>query len=135
MRHFVPFVLLLLVVAVVLRVELLFTVVYFLVAASILSRIWIRRTRQGLTLRREYIDRAFLGDEVEVQVQVRNGSRLPIPWLKLTESVPSDLRSSTVPAQVLSLRSHGAVGFSYRVHCRKRGYHPLGPMLLEMGDV
>src|SRR5438067_2546221 len=112
MRHFVPFVLLLLLVAVVLRVELLFTVVYFLVAASILARIWIQRTRAGLTLRRDFIDRAFLGDEVEVRVQVRNGSRLPIPWLKLTESVPSDLRSSPVPAQVLTVRPHGSAGFS-----------------------
>jgi uncharacterized protein (DUF58 family) len=135
MRHFVPFLLALLVIAFLLRIDLFFTIVYFLAGVYILSRLWVHHCLQRVTLSRRFVERAFPGDVVGITVHVRNAGRLPVPWLQVGESVPVQLMARPVPSRVLTLGSHEEQTFSYQLACRKRGYFTLGPFFLTIGDL
>lgn len=135
MRDFVPFLLLLLLIAVVLRIDFYFTVLYFLAAIWFLSRLWARRARQQVRAGRRFTDRAFVGDEVEVELTVRNDGWLPVPWLEASESLPVQLLAAPFERQAISLGPHESRRFSYRLACRRRGYYPLGPLSVQTGDL
>jgi uncharacterized protein (DUF58 family) len=134
-RPFVPFVLGLLVMAVVLRMQLLFSVVYFLAGLYVLSRLWVRHVSDRVLLDRRHADRAFTGDQIDVVVGARNSSRLPVPWLQIRESVPLDLETTPVAQRVYALGSRERFSFTYRLTCRRRGHYLLGPMYLMIGDL
>lgn len=135
MGSFVPFLILLFVIALVLRIDLYFTVVWFLLGLYGLSRLWTQRAVRHLQAERQFVDHAFTGDEVRVGLTLRNTGRLPIPWIEVSESVPVDLRGTASPSQVLGLRGREKRRFQYTLNCRRRGFYALGPLRLETGDV
>lgn len=135
MRRFADFLLILLLIAVVLRVEFFFTVVYFLAAVWILSRLWARRAPQQLRGRRRFAKRAFTGDEVEVALTVRNEGWLPVPWLELNETAPVHLLAAPLGRQVIGLGPREEWRFAYTLVCRQRGYYTIGPLTLQTGDL
>ncbi|HLJ68741.1 MAG TPA: DUF58 domain-containing protein [Chloroflexota bacterium] len=135
MGALVPFILLLLALALALRVELFFVIVWFLAGIYVLSRLWTRRAAEGLRVQRAFLDRAFTGDHVTVDLALHNSGRLPVPWIEIEESIPIELRSELFPAQAFSLRGGETRRFSYALHCRRRGVYQLGPLRAESGDV
>lgn len=135
MRDFAPFLLLVFGVAVLLRVDFFFTVVYFLVGIYFLVRLWTRRASEHLRVRREFLNRAFTGDRVQMNYAIQNDGWLPIPWLEVTESVPLPLQSDPVQSFALSLRAQETWHNSYTLHCRRRGYYLIGPLLMQTGDL
>jgi uncharacterized protein (DUF58 family) len=135
MRLFLPFILALLVIAVILSVPIFVTVVYFLIAVYLVSRLWVRHSVEHVRLRRSFLDHAFLGDHVEVTIQVENASRVPVPWIEVTDSVPTELRAAAPATHVLSLGMRQRQRFSYRLDCGKRGYYVLGPFYFNTGDL
>jgi len=135
MRQFLPGLLLLFVIAIMFRVDFFFTVVYFLTALAVLSRLWLDRSMTHVDVRRAYDARAFAGDSVPVRLTVRNRSLLPVPWLQVTESPPLDLRGAQLAPQVVNLGPHECRHFDYVLRCRKRGYYRLGSPKGEMGDL
>jgi uncharacterized protein (DUF58 family) len=132
---FLPFLLLLLAIALVLRIDLYFTIVWFLLGLYALARLWTQRAAQYLQITRAFVDHAFTGDRVTVTLTVRNAGRLPMPWLQISESVPIELRGAPIPTQVVSLAGRSEREFRYTLVCRQRGYHQLGPWRAETGDV
>ncbi|MDP9382929.1 MAG: DUF58 domain-containing protein [Chloroflexota bacterium] len=135
MRNFAPFLLVVIGAAVLLRVDFFFTVVYFLVGIYILVRVWTRRTAERLRIRREFVDRAFTGDQVEVRYSVRNLGWLPVPWLEVHESVPLPLQSAPFGTYAVSLGPRETWRASYTLSCRRRGYYSLGPLSITTGDL
>lgn len=135
MRNLSTFVVLLLVIAVALRVDFVFTILYLVVAVYALSHVWVQRSRKGLSIERRFVDRAFYGDQVTVTLQVRNKGVLPVPWLQLHESLPVRLTALAHYRQVLSLRPHEQRRLLYTFRCGQRGYYPLGPLALQTGDL
>lgn len=135
MRRFVDFLLVLLLIAIVLRVEFFFTVVYFLAAVWILSRLWTRRAPRQLRGGRRFDGRAFTGDEVAVALRVRNEGWLPIPWLELQEAIPVHLLAAPFERQVISLGPREEWRHDYRLACRRRGLYTLGPLTAQTGDL
>ncbi|HEX6508662.1 MAG TPA: hypothetical protein VF221_13620, partial [Chloroflexota bacterium] len=135
MALFVPALLILFVISLILRVDPFFTVVWFLLLLYGLSRLWTQRTAQHLEVRRRFVDRAFTGDTVPVELIVHNTSRLPIPWLEIDESLPLELTTTPFPAQAISLRGREERHFRYTLSCRRRGYFTLGPLRVETGDL
>jgi uncharacterized protein (DUF58 family) len=135
MQRFVPYLLALFIVAALLRVDFFFTIVYLLLIVYILSRLWVRHTTSRLEIRRRFTDHAFCGDNVTVDLMVRNTSRLPIPWLEIRESLPSELRSPPFHHEVISLGGREHHRFQYRLGCRKRGYYAIGPLTAQSGDL
>ncbi len=135
MRNYIAFLLALLAIAVVLRVSFFFTVFFFLAGTYVLARLWIHQASRNVRVSRSFTDRAFTGDDVDVTLTVENRGLLPVPWLRLGESVPVHLLAAPFPAQVISLGPRGRKVFTYRLRCHHRGYYRIGPLSLEAGDL
>ncbi len=135
MRDFVPFLLILFIIAVLLRVDFFFTIAYLFFAVYLLSRLWTRRTVQRLRVQRRFVNRAFPGDRVTVDLTVQNAGWLPVPWLEVHESLPVRLTVPPFHREVISLGPRERHHFAYTLNCRQRGYYPIGPLMMETGDL
>jgi uncharacterized protein (DUF58 family) len=134
MRYFTPFLLALLLVALLLRVEFILTIFYLLVAIRVLATLWMRRAVRQLSGERRYINRAFTGDRVEVRLTVRNGGWLPLLWVEIDESMPLNLRAAPFERRVIGLGSHETWTTEYALLCQRRGRYAIGPTTLRTGD-
>jgi len=110
-------------------------VLTFLAAAFAISRGWSRAATRGLRVRRRFVDRAFAGEEVTVQLRLENTGYLPVTWLEIEEEVPAGLAGEQRPVHVLGLGPRQRRDFSYTVYCRSRGYYQLGPLRAMAGDL
>jgi uncharacterized protein (DUF58 family) len=135
MRNIVLFLLILFVIAAFLRVDFFFTVVYLFFVVYLLSRLWTRRTLEHLRVHRCFTDHAFFGDQVTVDMSVRNADWLPVPWLQVHEMLPVELITPPFHRQVVSIGPRERRDFRYTLYCRRRGYYPVGPLTLHTGDL
>jgi uncharacterized protein (DUF58 family) len=135
MRRYLPYLLVLFLVAAVVHVELYFTIAYLFIVIYLLGRLWLRRSLDGLRVTRRYTPRAFQGEALSVRLLLHNAGRLPIPWLELREDLPVELAAAPHHQAVLSLAAGERLELSYRLNCRKRGYYTLGPLLARSGDL
>lgn len=126
------------------RLGLLVYAMYALLGVMLLGRFLTRRWVDGLEVTRD-CDRteAQPGETVWVTVTIRNRGRLAVPWVILEDLLPRDALA-TVPERLICHGSRiricrlgpGAeTTLNYEVECRLRGYYPIGPMLLESGDL
>ena len=88
MRRFVPFLLVLFVIAAILRIDFFFTVVYLFAGVYALSHLWTRTAAEHLRVHRRFVDHAFPGDQVTVETTVQNDGWLPIPGWRCTSRCP-----------------------------------------------
>jgi len=135
MKRFAPFLIVLFIIAAILQIDFFFAVVYLFFGVYILSRVWVSRSLAHLRLDRRFVDRAFPGDTVPVEVTVANSAWLPLPWLELQESVPIALVAAANQHKVVTLRSRASTSLTYELSCRKRGYYRVGPLILRTGDL
>ncbi len=132
----VPFIVILLfILFILLRLEFIFYIVYVLFGTWVLARWWAGRALNHLEVQRTYTDHAFLGEQIEVELCIKNRSRLPVPWLRISESVPLALHSPNFVRRVVALPARGQVTLNYTLDCRQRGYYTLGPISLNTGDL
>ena len=129
------FLVVLLVLAAALRIDFFFYLFYLVVGIVVLGRWWAQRAAQGVTYARRYPARVFWGEQPLVHLDIRNAGTLPVLWLAVHDSIPIELRSPNFYQHALSLWPRERVSFSYPLSCRRRGYYPLGPLLLESGDL
>lgn len=83
------------------------------------------------------------GESVEVTLHVSNHGRFPVPWLLVEDFIPTaflvrrpkraDVSGKRLTAARLRPGEDASLNYSVRFHYR--GYYPLGPVLLESGDV
>lgn len=135
MQNLLVFIIGLFLLAALFRVDFFFYVLYVLFGVFFLSQIWTNRTLRGIECRREYTDRAFLGEHIQVKLHLRNRNLLPVSWLRIHESLPIQLRSPNFFNHVLSFLPKERVVLSYELDCRRRGYYLLGPLVLSSGDL
>ena len=135
MRNFVPFLLILFAIAAFLRVDFFFAIVYLFFAVYLLSRLWTPRTVKHLRVQRRFVNRAFPGDSVTVDLTVHNAGWLPIPWLEVHESLRVELTAPPFYREVISLGPRERRHFYYTLYCRRRGYYPVGPLTMQTGDL
>ncbi len=128
------FILVLVAIAALFRIDFVFYLVYLLFGAYLLSRWWLERSLSGVRVQHEYESRAFVGDHVRVCLRVCNDSWLPVPWLRIHESLPIHLISPNFYRAVISLLPGQERLLEYELHCRHRGYYALGPLLVSSGD-
>ena len=122
---------LLLVLAVALRSELFFYLIYVVAGLHIAVRLWLGQTARQLTWRRTAPAAAFPGEPLTVTIELHNDGLLPLPWLSLHESLPAGLRSPPMVREVLSLGPGERRTLSYGLVSRRRGYYQIGPLTLE----
>ncbi len=135
MQNLVAIVLGLFVVAVILRIDFYFSIVYLLAAVYLLARVWIRQNGRQLTLRRNFVNRAFPNETIPVELIVKNTGWLPVPWVEVQDSLPVELISPPFYREVITLGSHKERRFEYTLSCYRRGYYTIGPLLLRTGDL
>jgi len=122
-------------IAAALRSELFFYLLYVLVGLQVLARLWLRRDIKQLSWRRHAPHTAFPGERSTVKIELTNNGLLPVPWLTLTESVPSALHNPPTIREVISLGAGERHTLTYTVVGGRRGYYRLGPLSLRTGDV
>ena len=117
---------------------------YVLLGVYLLSRYLARRWSHDLVASRvcDSTPRE-IGESTEVSVTLSNTSGLPILWVLVEDLIP-DLSLRQRPArllvkgkrlQVVSLGPRQSKTVKYTVIFQMRGYYPIGPTLLETGDV
>lgn len=135
---------LILLAALVLRLELLAYAMYVFLAVLLLSRLLSRTWSENLAADRE-CNRltAEVGDTVAVVVTLENRGRIPIAWLLAEDLLPRralmfrppDLQVQGRRIQLQMIRSSGRVSLRYQLTCNRRGYYQLGPLVAETGDL
>ena len=108
---------------------------------------WNRLGLFGVHYERRFSEkRAFLGEEIELTLEVRNRKFLPLPWLQIIDIFPAGLPLAGENVRVNRLTNQGeftsfwalaAFGRLTRrfvIQCTQRGYHGFGPARLHTGD-
>jgi len=135
MSHYSWLLLILLAVAFLLRVDFIFYILYIAVGVYTWSRWHTPRVLGKLTATRDFRRRAFLGESVAVKLTLTNSSRLAIPWIKIQEHVPPELRVEESVQFVRSIGGRRTISHTYHVKGLQRGYYSLGPLRLTTGDL
>lgn len=135
MRGFIPFLLVLFLLAVFFQIPFFLKIVYLFAVLYLLALFWLGRIERNLKLERHFVNRAFPGDTVPVHLSLTNTGRLPIPGLELSEATPTLLVSPPFAPRGLSLDPGEMQTFTYELKCRRRGYFQVGPAQAEVGDL
>ncbi len=117
---------------------------YVLLGVYLLSRYLARRWVRDLSAKRECDNTPReVGETTEVVVTVTNTGALPVAWVLVEDLVPDFAVKARAPrltvkgkrVHVVTLRGKQTKTIKYKVTFAMRGYYPLGPTLLETGDV
>jgi uncharacterized protein (DUF58 family) len=108
---------------------------YFLLAVHLLNRFWLNRVLKQLSLKRKHETRAFLGDRVKITLQIENRSNLPLPWLYIEESLPTQLAHEGRNFWLISLTAHEKRDLVYELRAIRRGRYRLGPLEGSAGTI
>lgn len=127
--------LIMLVMAIWLREDFFFKIVYLLAGLYILSRLWMRRFEAKSVLRRKIPTHAFAGETFDVTVSIENTDWLPVPSLDVREDLPIELVLSERLKEAFSLGPRTRKNLSYTVRCRRRGFYPVGPLHVRTTDL
>ncbi|MDX9991238.1 MAG: DUF58 domain-containing protein [Anaerolineales bacterium] len=111
------------------------TLIYLLVGAFSLGSWWSRRALQQIEARRELDSHAFLGQTIKISLKVRNNGLIPAAWVALYESRPLALGGIKPFQRVTGFGPRQESSFEYTLEARKRGYYPVGPLILSSGDL
>lgn len=131
-------------VAVALKAGLVAFAGYVLLGVYLLSRFLARRWVRDLSATRTCnAAPREIGESTEVQVTLKNTGAIPIAWVLVEDLVPDFAVKARTPrltikgkrVHVLTLRGNQTKTIKYKVTFAMRGYYPLGPTLLETGDV
>ena len=131
------------VVALVLQAGLVAFAGYVLLGVYLLSRYLARNWAENLAAERKCpTDPREVGESVEIAVTLRNTGALPILWVLVEDLLPErmlrrptrlDVKGKRI--RVVALGSKKSKTLRYTVTFRMRGYYPVGPTVLETGDV
>ena len=89
--------------AIVLRQDWIYFLVYVVGGIWIVSHWWVRRTLAKLNVRRDLTSRAFAGETIKASLIFENHTWLPIPWLHVQEQAPLELKDRVNYRVVLSI--------------------------------
>jgi uncharacterized protein (DUF58 family) len=135
MNQFSTLILLMLIVAFVLRVDFIFYVIYVCIGIYAWSRWATPRAMKNLQSGRHYNSHAFWGESVPVTIRLENRGRIPLPWVRVSESVAVQLKYGRQINEVFALGRKRSAKFSYNITARRRGYYQIGTMRLTSGDL
>jgi uncharacterized protein (DUF58 family) len=120
--------------AILLRIDLIYYLVYVLGGVYLLSRAWTALGVRALTVHHHFTRRIFAGETSHVQIVIENHSRLPVPWLRYDERAEPALGAGAV-SEALALASRARITLEYAVEGRRRGIYAVGPGRLSIGDL
>jgi len=75
------------------------------------------------------------GEETEVEVTLTNRRGWPIPWIFIEDLAPADFARMGDNTRLAVLMPGRSITLRYTLTCPRRGYHRIGPLLMESGDL
>ena len=81
------------------------------------------------------VDTLQQGEEVDVAVTLTNRRGWPIPWIFLEDLYPKFFARKGDNTRLAVLMPGRSVTLNYRLQCHVRGYHRVGPLMMESGDL
>lgn len=75
------------------------------------------------------------GESVDVEVTVKNSRGWPIPWLFVEDQLPGDFPKQGESTRLAVLMPGRSLTMKYSLMCPRRGYHRIGPLVMESGDL
>ncbi|EAQ77662.1 DUF58 domain-containing protein [Blastopirellula marina] len=118
----------------------MYALLAIMVASRMLTRYWAHHLSVSRTINRLEVDE---GESIAVNVTVTNSGALPVPWLLIEDVLPHRATMHRPPAletsgdriTLASLAPRKSKSFYYQLRCHRRGYFPIGPAMLETGDL
>lgn len=118
-----------------------------LLVIAAITWLWNEFSLYGLHYERHLSEtRAFLGETIELTLEVHNQKFLPLTWLSITDRFPSSLLVNTKQVEVDTVTNFGEfhsfwmpgafqrLTRTYQVSCNERGYFTYGPAIVSTGD-
>lgn len=113
---------------------------------AILAKLWSRYSLAGVRCQRSLSEqRIFPGEEIEFVLTMVNRKPLPLPWVRVDDKIPADLavkerrrRQNTnngFLTNTTSLLWYESIKWRYYLKCNRRGYYPIGPLVISSGDI
>jgi len=147
--RWLPFLLLCFMVGVLARSPILVTFAVSLAVVVQFARWWRNHALDGIHYtRRLTYRRMFPGEKTPLRIDVENRKLLPVPWLKTEDfwadavapvetavMAPSHIEGISFLVNLFSLRWYERIHRNYTLLFRKRGVYPVGPVMLESGDL
>ena len=112
------------------------------------TKLWERYALKKIILDRELsVKRVFIGDTIDYQISIYNGKILPLIWCDIKETFPDGLEilNEQVSGSVIktnhehhlrsSILPYEKINWRFKLECKKRGYHRIGPAELRSGDI
>lgn len=75
------------------------------------------------------------GEDIEVEVKVTNARGWPIPWIFFEDYYPLGFARRGDNKCLAILMPGRSITLKYVLTCPRRGYHRVGPILMESGDL
>lgn len=132
---FLPLLFVLLLLAIFMRGDFALTLLYLVVGALAGGIWWSKSALAQVKARRHLQTHAFLGEKISVQLNVQNTGWLPVPWLELRDTLPVELVGPRQFQSAIHLTPRAEATFEYTLEARKRGYYPIGPLVVSTGDI
>lgn len=109
-------------------------------ASRLLTKYWARHLTVSRSINRLEAEE---GQSIAINVTVTNSGALPIPWLLIEDVLPRRATMHRPPAletsgdriTLATLGPRKSKSFYYQLRCNRRGYFPIGPAMLETGDL
>ena len=112
--------------------DLLYRMVFILLAILAVAFLWAQLSLRGLSVtRKAHGTRSQVGKTLQENISVTSHGFLPKPWVELRDR--SDLPDHRVSA-VVSLPGNANLNWAIKTRCRRRGRYRLGPLELASGD-
>lgn len=112
-----------------------FSVYAFLLLAGIAafsSMAWLSGIECTRTINTTQVSQ---GEDVRVKVSITNQRGWPIPWLFIEDYFPPDFPCVGFSKRLVMLMPGRSVELEYKLTCPRRGYHRIGPVMYESGDL
>lgn len=114
---------------------LAFSVYIFLalaVLAKVTSRLWLWRLDCERTISETMLQQ---GEQTTIEVKLTNPNPWPVPWVYIEDYHPPFCDREGDNKRLASLLPGQSTTLKYTLTCPKRGYHRVGPLLMESGDL
>lgn len=115
--------------------HLAYAVYAFLILLSLAwvsTALWFPGLESERTLDRIQVQQ---GEDVKVSLTIQNARGLPIPWLYVEDPCSASFPIRGVSKKLMALMPRRSMTLDYTLTCTRRGYHRIGPTLLETGDL
>ncbi len=111
-----------------------------MLVSRVVTQIWITNIEAQRECNRLT---AGIGERIAVVINLRNRGVLPIAWMLLEDVLPRaalmfkppdlGVEGRRMQLRMVGSRSHSTI--LYQLHCNRRGYFQIGPLVLETGDL